>query len=163
MTKKALVENWAREARFHTTLRPVVLGQDRNSNFFAFNRPGRLYLTHYEVMHSERGRMRLFAKTRRLGMILDESQRIKNPNSRAATALHELSSLLTRRVIMTGTPVANRPYDLWSQIFFLDAGKSLGTSYGAFKSATDLNKRLGSDSKATGKFEQELSGNLREN
>ena len=158
VTKKALAENWEKETRFHTTLRPILLGQDRNSNFFAFNRPGRLYITHYEVMHSEKGRMNLFAKTRRLGVILDESQRIKNPKSRAATALHALSPLFTRRVIMTGTPVANRPYDLWSQVYFLDEGKSLGDSFAAFKSATDFNRKLGSDSKATAKFEHELSG-----
>ena len=115
-------------------------------------------MTHYEVMQSEKGRMRLFAKTRRLGVILDESQRIKNPKSRAAAALHALSPLLARRVIMTGTPVANRPYDLWSQIFFLDEGESLGDSFTAFKSRTDFNKNLGSDSKATAEFEHELSG-----
>ena len=90
VTKKALVPNWERETKFHTNLRPVVLSQDRRSNFFAFNRPGRLYLAHYEVMHSERGRLLLFAKARRLGVILDESQRIKNPSSKAATALHSL-------------------------------------------------------------------------
>ena len=59
---------------------------------------------------------------------------------------------------MTGTPVANRPYDLWSQVFFLDEGESLGDSFIAFKSRTDFNKNLGSDSKATAKFEHELSG-----
>ena len=118
VTKKALVPNWERETKFHTNLRPVVLSQDRRSNFFAFNRPGRLYLAHYEVMHSERGRLLLFAKARRLGVILDESQRIKNPSSKAAAALHSLGPLLARRVIMTGTPVANRPYDIWSQVYF---------------------------------------------
>ena len=62
VTKKALVPNWEREIKFHTNLRPVVLSQDRRSNFFAFNRPARLYLAHYEVMHNERGRLLLFAK-----------------------------------------------------------------------------------------------------
>ena len=157
VTKKSLVENWKREVRVHTTLHPIVLGQDRNSNYFAFNRPGRLYLTHYEVMHSEKGRLCLFAKARRLGIILDESQRIKNPESRAASSLHKLGPLFARRVIMTGTPVANRPYDLWSQIFFLDAGQSLGTSFAAFKSATNFNHTLGVDLGATAHFEHELS------
>ena len=120
-----------------------MLSQDRRSNFFAFNRPGRLYLAHYEVMHSERARLILFAKARRLGVILDESQRIKNPHSRAAVALHSLGPLLARRVIMTGTPVANRPYDIWSQVYFLDGGESLGNSFPSFKSDTDFRKELG--------------------
>ena len=156
VTKKALVPNWERETKFHTNLRPIVLNQDRNSNFFAFNRPGRLYLTHYEVMHSEHGRLILFAKARRLGVILDESQRIKNPNSRVAVALHSLGPLFARRVIMTGTPVANRPYDIWSQVYFLDGGESLGSSFSSFKSATDFRKELGEDSDATTAFGRRL-------
>ena len=156
VTKRTLVPNWEREAKFHTNLLPVVLGQDRRSNFFAFNRPCRLYLTHYEVMHSERGRLNLFAKARRLGVILDESHRIKNPNSRAAVALHSLGPLLVRRVIMTGTPVANRPYDIWSQVYFLDGGESLGSSFSSFKSDTDFRKKLGEDSNVTIEFEHRL-------
>ena len=158
VTKKALVPNWERETKFHSNLRPVVLSQDRRSNFFAFNRPARLYLAHYEVMHSERGRLLLFAKARRLGVILDESQRIKNPSSKAAAALHSLGPLFPRRVIMTGTPVANRPYDIWSQVYFLDGGESLGSSYAGFKSETDFSKELGEDSDATTAFEDRLSG-----
>ena len=157
VTKKGLVDNWEKESRFHTNIRPIILNQDRQKNFFAFNRPGRLYITHYEVTHSERNRLLLFAKARKLGVILDESQRIKNPTSRAAVALHRLSPLLARRVIMTGTPVANRPYDIWSQIFFLDQGKSLGESFEAFKTDTDLGKSLGKDPESTGQFEEKLN------
>ena len=39
---------------------------------------------------------------------------------------------------MTGTPVANRPYDLWSQVYFLDQGNSLGNSFSEFKDMADL-------------------------
>lgn len=158
VTKKTLVPNWERETRFHTNLNPIVLSQDRHSNFFAFNRPGRLYLAHYEVMHSERGRLKLFAKARHLGVILDESQRIKNPNSKAAIALHSLGPFLARRVIMTGTPVANRPYDIWSQVYFLDDGESLGNSFQSFKSETDFRKELGGNSDTTTAFERRLAG-----
>ena len=109
-------------------------------------------------MHSERGRLLLFAKARRLGVILDESQRIKNPDSKAAAALHSLGPLLTRRVIMTGTPVANRPYDIWSQVFFLDGGESLGGSFSEFKADTDFKKELGEDGDATDAFERRIGG-----
>ena len=43
-----------------------------------------------------------------------------------------------RRIIMTGTPAANRPHDIWAQIKFLDGGESLGCSYDTFKHDTDL-------------------------
>ena len=158
VTKKALIPNWERETKYHTNLHPVVLSQDRRSNFYAFNRPVRLYLAHSEVMHSERGRLHLFAKARRVGVILDESQRIKNPTSKAAAALHSLGPLLARRVILSGTPVANRPYDIWSQVYFLDGGESLGSSFSSFKSETDFRKELGEDSNATAAFEHRLGG-----
>lgn len=157
ITKKSLIANWERETEFHTHLRPIVIAQDRRANFFAFNRPGRLYLAHYEVMHSERGRFRLFARARCLGVILDEAQRIKNPRSQAAVALHSLAPFFTRRVIMTGTPVANRPYDLWSQIYFLDMGESLGNSFRTFKSELDLSTQLEADIEATKAFEHRLA------
>lgn len=157
VTKKGLVSNWEQETSFHTSMRTVVLGQDRKTNFYSFNRPCSLYISHYEVMHSERGRLLLFARTRRLGVILDESQRIKNPESRAAVALHKLSPLLERRVILTGTPVANRPYDIWSQIYFLDQGEALSQTFAGFKAEMDFNKSLGTDKEATDRFETSLS------
>lgn len=41
---------------------------------------------------------------------------------------------------MTGTPVANRPYDIWSQVYFLDSGRSLGHDYEKFKADYDIPK-----------------------
>ena len=46
---------------------------------------------------------------------------------------------------MTGTPISNRPYDIWSQIYFLDQGKRLGESFDEFKDEYDLNNNLNND------------------
>lgn len=142
VTKKSLVENWRSEVDSHSHLRPRVLGQDRSSNFYAFNSPARLYLAHYEVMLSERKRLELFLKTRRVAVLLDEAHKIKNPDAEISQALHALSDGFVRRVIMTGTPVANRPYDLWSQIRFLDGGQALGDEFTTFKRDLDLTNEL---------------------
>src|SRR5215218_1964244 len=48
VTKKGLVQNWREEIGQHTYLRARVLDQDRKGNFYGFNSPARLYLTHYE-------------------------------------------------------------------------------------------------------------------
>ena len=147
VTKKALVENWKNEIQFHSLLRPQVLGQDRKSNFFAFNSPARIYILHYEACISERGRLLLFQKTRRLAIICDEAQKFKNPDSELAQCMFALAQGFHRRVVMTGTPVANRPYDIWALIFFLDKGRSLGTDFTSFKGQHDL-PRHGSDDDA---------------
>ena len=66
--------------------------------------------------------------------MLDESHRIKSPHARVTRAIHSLRADAVRRYIMTGTPVANKPEDLWAQYFFLDDGATLGRKFEAFRS-----------------------------
>lgn len=157
VTKRGLIQNWRDEIALHTHVAPRLLSQDRRANFFAFNSPARIYLAHYEVLRSEHSRLSLFLRTRRVGVILDEAQKIKNPNSAVAETLLDLAPGFARRVIMTGTPVANRPFDLWSQIFFLDQGASLGRDFASFKSALNLSNDLSEDPGRVERFEEELA------
>jgi SNF2 family DNA or RNA helicase len=156
VTKKGLIENWKREIATHSHLTPRIVSQDRNANFFAFNSPARLYLTHYEAILSEKTRLSLFLKTRRVGIILDEAHKIKNPEADVSQALLDLSEGFVRRVIMTGTPVANRPYDLWAQVRFLDGGKALGEDFNAFRHSLDLANDFGHDKAKAARFADSL-------
>lgn len=142
VTKKGLVQNWVREFRSHTYMTPKVLDQNVQRNYYVFNSPSRLILTHYEVLNSEFERFKLFLKTRDIAIIVDESAKIKNPETHLTQCFFELSPLFKKRVIMTGTPVANRPYDIWAQIFFLDQGKSLGCNFSEFKNKADITNKL---------------------
>lgn len=156
VTKLGLVANWGEEVRAHTHLVPRVLGQDRTSNFHALNSAARIVLTHYEVVKSEERRVALFCRTRRVAAILDESHRIKNPDAAISKALFRLSAGFHRRVIMTGTPVANRPFDIWSQVFFLDGGEALGSDFEDFRRRLDLRNDLWEDTGRRHEFEEEL-------
>ncbi len=64
-------------------------------------------------------------------VVLDESHRIRNPNTKRAKAARALDA--DHRVCLTGTPVQNTTMDLWSQFQFLNPG-FLGTKAG-FKRA----------------------------
>ena len=157
ITKRGLIENWSEEIRSHTHLVARVMDQNHASNYFALNSPTRFLLAHYEVVKSEEKRLALFLKTRRVGVILDESHKIKNPDAEITKSFHRLANGFARRVIMTGTPVANRPYDLWSQIYFLDQGNALGQDFSEFKRQLDLRNDLWEDEKRRNEFEQTLS------
>lgn len=152
VTKKSLIENWKAEVTTHSHLRPRVLSQDRKANFYAFNSAAVLYLVHYEAIVSEKQRFKLFLQTRKVGVLLDEAHKIKNPDARVSMALHELAEHFVRRIIMTGTPVANRPFDLWSQIRFLDGGEALGDNFTTFKRNLDLSNDLGRDANRAAAF-----------
>lgn len=161
VAKKGLVDNWKRELSAHSYLSPRILSSNRNENYFVLNSPARLILTHYEAIRLEQNRLKLFLKTRKVAVILDESTKIKNPDSELAQAFFSLAPHFVRRIILTGTPIANRPYDLWAQIFFLDQGKALGQTFQEFKRELDLTNYLAHDERARSAFEKSL-GSLHE-
>ena len=120
VTKKSLIENWKQELALHSYLIPKILTTDKTKNYYVFNSPARVILCNFEMVISENERISLFQKTRATAIIIDESAKIKNPNSSITQTLLSLAKGFVKRVIMTGTPIANRPYDIWSQIYFLD-------------------------------------------
>ena len=142
VVKKGLLDNWQRELATHSQLIPRVVTNNRSGNFYVFNSPARVMLAHYEAVKAEKARMQLFLTTRTVGVILDESTKIKNPDAALTRTFHDLAPLFTRRVIMSGTPVSNRPHDIWSQIKFLDDGASLGDDFGEFKRSVNLSNDL---------------------
>ena len=140
ITKKMLVQNWVDELAEHSDVTPRVLSGNRRDNSIALNSPVLIYVMNYEVVSANLDLLREFLGICRVGAILDESQKIKNPEAGISASLHSLSASFERRIIMTGTPVANRPYDIWSQIKFLDDGASLGKSFEEFKGECDIPK-----------------------
>lgn len=66
-------------------------------------------------------------------LIIDESSMFKNVSTKRFRTIRSKVSSFSRRYILTGTPRPNRLLELWTQIYILDEGKRLGTSYGRFK------------------------------
>lgn len=157
VTKKGLVKNWEEETSIHSYLKTKILDNNRNSNYYVFNSPTKLIITNFETISMELKRFKLFLKSRNVAIIIDESAKLKNPDSKLTKDFFELSSLFKKKIIMTGTPVANRPYDIWSQIYFLDGGKSLGDSFKEFKSKSDLTNKLAKSAEKRTEFEDFIS------
>ncbi|HTE39821.1 MAG TPA: DEAD/DEAH box helicase, partial [Steroidobacteraceae bacterium] len=90
------------------------------------------YIIYYEAVAAEVVSLRALLRFKRIAVVLDESHRIKSPNAKVTRAVLSLRREATKRYIMTGTPVANKPEDVWSQLLFLDDGARLGESFDAF-------------------------------
>lgn len=58
--------------------------------------------------------------------ILDESQAIKNPNSKRYKAMRLINS--RNRLVMTGTPIENNTFDLYGQFSFINPGLFMSQS-----------------------------------
>lgn len=145
VTKKSLISNWNEELKIHGNLHPLILSNDKAKNSQRMTQPGFIYLCNYEAIRGNLESFKTFTKYRKIGVILDESTQIKTPSSKITNALHEISKNFCKRIIMTGTPLSNRPYDIWSQIFFLDSGERLGINFEEFKEKYDLSNELSKD------------------
>lgn len=92
----------------------------------------------YNAVWTERGckAWKAFLKKRRCLYVLDECQRIKNPGakwSKRIVGSHVGAPYLR---VLSGTPIANAPFDAYNILKFLDAGvwKKYGiTTFSAFK------------------------------
>lgn len=142
VVKKSLINNWKKELDIHTFLDCRIIGTNPVDNRKAFITKCNVIIAHYESIIFENKRIKSFIKDSRVAMILDESTKIKNPDAKISTIFYELAPDLKKRFILTGTPVANRPYDIWSQIYFLDHGRSLGRDFRSFKKTYDLDNKM---------------------
>lgn len=71
---------------------------------------------------------------KRLGLdcvICDESHRIKSPSSKCSRFLSRLGNVVPYRYLLTGTPLAENPMDVYAQYRFLDP-TIFGTNYSYF-------------------------------
>lgn len=79
-------------------------------------------LISYNAFMTKEGKetVRMFLRHRRTLYVLDESHMIKTPNAKRTKSIVASGKYAEYRRILTGTPIAVGPFDLYSQIRFLD-------------------------------------------
>lgn len=97
----------------------------------------RILTMNWEALATKRGKEvaeRFCNSASKLMIVCDESHRVKNPSTVTYKALDKLKKQSNWRRIMSGTSIANAPFDAWSQFMFLDEDILGCSSYYAFKS-----------------------------
>lgn len=129
-----LKTNWACEIEKFSSLRYAIFGSGRSERRIAFRSlKASFYVINYEAVSAELASLKALLQFKRIALVLDESHRIKTPDAKTTRAVLALRSLAARRYILSGTPVANKPEDLWAQMLFLDDGQTLGESFEQFR------------------------------
>ena len=124
-----LKTNWGQEIEKFSTGTYAVFGAGRSARRLAFRSlKSSFYVINYEAVDAELASLKALLRFKRTALVLDESHRIKTPEAKTTRAVLALRGLAARRYILSGTPVANKPEDLWSQMLFLDDGQALGNS-----------------------------------
>lgn len=114
----SLIYNWENEIKkFCNTLKyHIYYGADRefeNNHLQKFD----VIITSYGTLRND---IEILNKQQFHYFILDESQAIKNPEAQISKAVQLIKA--KNKLILTGTPVQNNTYDLYSQFNFLNPG-----------------------------------------
>lgn len=143
---KSVLIHWEREIQrvFPTARTYIFHGQGRNSRFFKSSLPY-IFITTYDTVVRD---IEALSKIPFYYLILDEATRIKNPDTRRSQSIKSLNAL--HRLALSGTPVENRPAELWSLFDFLMRGHlgKFGTFQNTFENSildgnTETATRLG--------------------
>jgi SNF2 family DNA or RNA helicase len=117
----SVIANWEKEAARFTPELPVLIhhgpSRKKGKAFKKAVAEHAVVISSYALLGREGD---LFQKVHWDGVILDEAQNIKNPQTQQARAARSLEA--DYRLALTGTPVENNVGDLWSLMEYLNPG-----------------------------------------
>ena len=117
----SVVNNWQKEAARFTPELPVLVhhgaGRKRGAAFEKEAGRHAIVVSSYGLLQRD---VKFLREVPWSGIVLDEAQNIKNPETRQARAARLLEA--DYRIALTGTPVENNVGDLWSIMEFLNPG-----------------------------------------
>jgi SNF2 family DNA or RNA helicase len=124
---KSVLHHWENEIKrvFPFIRTHIYHGVKRKKTVFKSSLPF-ITITTYEIVNRD---IEELSKVPFFYLILDEATKIKNPDSRRTQSIKALNAM--HRMALSGTPVENRPAELWSLFDFLMRGH-LG-QYGTFQ------------------------------
>ena len=122
----SVVNNWRKEAeRFTPNISVLIhhgVARAKQEAFVQQAKQHALVISSYALLHRD---LTAIKEVSWAGVILDEAQQIKNPETKVAKAARSIST--DYRIALTGTPVENHVGELWSIMEFLNPGL-LGTA-----------------------------------
>ena len=114
----SVLPNWEREAeKFVPRLKRLTIYGTRRENMFKQIEKSSLIITTYALLRRDLEEIEKFTFNT---VILDEAQNIKNPNTITARSVRRLNARM--RLCLSGTPIENNLFELWSLFEFLMPG-----------------------------------------
>ncbi|MDE5833315.1 MAG: DEAD/DEAH box helicase [Desulfovibrio sp.] len=114
----SVLPNWEREAeKFVPKLKRLIIYGARREGMFKEIEKSDLVITTYALLRRDLESMEKYEFNT---VILDEAQNIKNPNTITARAVRRINARM--RLCLSGTPIENNLFELWSLFEFLMPG-----------------------------------------
>jgi superfamily II DNA or RNA helicase len=114
----SVLPNWEREAaKFVPSMRRLTIYGAKREDLFKQIKASDLVITTYALLRRDLDELLKFKYN---VVILDEAQNIKNPNTITAKSVRRLDAHM--RLCLSGTPIENNLFELWSLFEFLMPG-----------------------------------------
>lgn len=114
----SVLPNWEREAqKFVPALKCLIIYGTRREGMFRKVSDSHIVVTTYALLRRD---LEELEKHYFNSVILDEAQNIKNPNTITARAVRAIKARM--RLCLSGTPIENNLFELWSLFEFLMPG-----------------------------------------
>ncbi|GAB7023405.1 DEAD/DEAH box helicase [Salidesulfovibrio brasiliensis] len=114
----SVLPNWEREAqKFVPELKRLTIYGTKREDLFAKIKDSNLVITTYALLRRDLDEL---LKYKYASVILDEAQNIKNPNTITARSVRKLEADM--KLCLSGTPIENNLFELWSLFEFLMPG-----------------------------------------
>jgi SNF2 family DNA or RNA helicase len=130
-----LYTTWLKEPKkweFSQSLKYQILhGPNKNENF---HKKAGVYFVNPEGIKWLVEKVKSTGRFPWTTLVIDESAKFKNHKSERFKYLTKILKSFKRRYVMAGNPAPNHYLDIWAQLFVLDFGKRLGTSWYGFRS-----------------------------
>ncbi|HLS71753.1 MAG TPA: DEAD/DEAH box helicase, partial [Chitinophagaceae bacterium] len=140
-----LIYNWENEIKKYTpNIKYLIHHGPRRTRSTKDLTDTNLIITTYGTLRSD---VKLLSEIEFDYIVLDESQTIKNPLSQVAKASLELKS--KNRIALSGTPVQNNTFDLYSQLNFLNPGMLGSMEFFRNEFANPIDKNQQKEAKET--------------
>jgi SWI/SNF-related matrix-associated actin-dependent regulator 1 of chromatin subfamily A len=121
--------NWDREASKHLGMRVEILsGEVVPVEQMPPLNPNQIYVINYDILKPSNRRRNSrhvdgwadwLAKLKPRVIIADEGHYLKNPAAKRSKAFRRMARSSKRLLILTGTPITNKPSDLWNLVNML--------------------------------------------
>ena len=132
LTMGTLVNQWGEEIEKHCSRKYKLITGNARSRLKALESYAEIYVLNYDAIRSPT-LLNVLKHLRFKTIIADESVMLKEARTFRFKTWRKLLKNTPYRALLTAKPILERPTDVWSQMLFLDGGRTLGTSFWKFR------------------------------
>jgi len=140
--------NWYDEIKKFSNLTQLILSGDKKNKIEMLEQNSQIIITNFEALIFKKPKDKVLTENEKLSkkfqnkfkkivnertcIVIDEAHRIKSGSSKISKFIRKLGKQAIYKYPLTGTPVANKPEDVFYLFLFLDEGNLFGTNFEKF-------------------------------